>query len=233
MRDRYERALIVGVGDGLSASIARRFARDGLKLGLSARSPEKLEALAQEIGAEAHLADAGDPAAVDGLFAHMKAALGGAPDVVVYNPSARVRGPLVELDRDAVAAALRVTAYGAFLVVQAAAHEMLAAGRGAILFTGASAGLKGFAQSAPFAMGKFALRGLAESLARELSPKGIHVAHVVVDGVIRNPGRAEPPDRPDSLLDPDAIAETYAMLLAQDRSAWTHEIIVRPWVETF
>ena len=233
MRDRYERALIVGVGDGLSASLARRFARDGLKVGLSARSAQKVEALAREIGAEVHLADAGEPAAVDGLFAHMKAALGGAPDVVVYNPSARARGPLVELDREAVANALRVTAYGAFLAAQAAAREMLPQGKGAILFTGASAGLKGFPQSAPFAMGKFALRGLAESLARELSPKGIHVAHVVVDGVIRNPGRQEPPDRPDALLDPDAIAETYAMLLAQDRSAWTHEIIVRPWVETF
>jgi len=233
MRDRYERALIVGVGDGLSASLARRFARDGLKVGLSARSAEKVEALAREIGAEVHLADAGEPAAVDGLFAHMKAALGGAPDVVVYNPSARARGPLVELDREAVANALRVTAYGAFLAAQAAAREMLPQGKGAILFTGASAGLKGFPQSAPFAMGKFALRGLAESLARELSPKGIHVAHVVVDGVIRNPGRQEPPDRPDSLLDPDAVAETYAMLLAQDRSAWTHEITVRPRVETF
>lgn len=237
MRDRYERALIVGVGDGLSASLERRFARDGLKVGLSARSPDKVQALAREIGAEVHLADAGEPAAVDGLFAHMKTVLGGAPDVVVYNPSARVRGPLVELDREAVASALRITAYGAFLVAQAAAREMLAQGggqgRGAILFTGASAGLKGFPLSAPFAMGKFALRGLAESLARELSPKGIHVAHVVVDGVIRNPGRSEPPDRPDSWLDPDAIAETYAMLLAQDRSAWTHEIIVRPWVETF
>ena len=134
---------------------------------------------------------------MDGLFARMKTALGGAPDVVVYNPSARARGPLVDLDREAVADALRVTAYGAFLTAQAAAREMLPQGKGAILFTGASAGLKGFPLSAPFAMGKFALRGLAESLARELSPKGIHVAHVVVDGVIRNPGRQEPPDRPE------------------------------------
>lgn len=233
MRHDYERALIVGVGDGLSASIARRFSREGLRVGLSARTPGKVEALAAEIGAAVHLGDASDPADVDALFAAMGDALGGSPDVVVYNPSARVRGPLVELDREAVATALRVTAYGAFLVAQAAARPMLAAGRGAILFTGASAGMKGFARSAPFAMGKFALRGLAESMARELGPKGIHVAHVVIDGAIRNPGRDEPADAPDSMLDPDAIADTYMALLRQDHSAWSSEITVRPWVETF
>lgn len=233
MRHHYERALIIGVGDGLSASLARRFTREGFRVGLSARTPGKVAALSAETGAAVHLRDASDPADVDALFAAMADALGGPPDVVVYNPSARVRGPLVELDREAVAHALRVTAYGAFLVAQAAARPMLAAGRGAIVFTGASAGLKGFAQSAPFAMGKFALRGLAESLARELGPKGVHVAHVVIDGAIRNPGREEPADAPDSMLDPDAIAETYMTLLGQDRSAWSSEITIRPWVETF
>lgn len=233
MQYEYERALIVGVGDGLSASIARRFAREGMRVGLSARTPDKVAALAAEIGASVHLGDASQPDDVDALFMAMTDTLGGSPDVVVYNPSARVRGPFVELDRDAVATALRVTAYGAFLVAQAAARPMLAANCGAILFTGASAGIKGFPQSAPFAMGKFALRGLAESMARELGPQGIHVAHVVVDGAIRNPGRNEPNDAPDSMLDPEAIAETYLMLLRQDRSAWTSEITVRPWAEQF
>ncbi len=152
---------------------------------------------------------------------------------MIYNPSSRVRGPFVEIDPDAVQQALQVTAYGAFLCAQQAARRMLDAGKGTILFTGASAGVKGFPQSASFAMGKFALRGLAQSLARELHPKGIHIGHVVIDGAIRNPGRSEPPDRPDSMLDPDAIAETYMQLIDQDRSAWAWEIEVRPWVEKF
>jgi NAD(P)-dependent dehydrogenase (short-subunit alcohol dehydrogenase family) len=233
MRYKYERALIVGVGDGLSAAVARRLAADGLKVGLSARSSAKVESLGRELGAAVHLGDASVPEEVDRLFAAMSDALGGAPDVVIYNPSARVRGPLVDLDRAAVANALQVTAYGAFLVAQAAARPMLAAGRGAILFTGASAGLKGFPQSAAFAMGKFALRGLAESMARELGPNGIHVAHVVIDGGIQAAPEAESANAPDSMLSPDAIADTYAMLLHQDRSTWTNEIVVRPWIESF
>jgi NAD(P)-dependent dehydrogenase (short-subunit alcohol dehydrogenase family) len=126
-----------------------------------------------------------------------------------------------------------VTAFGGFLVAQEAARRMLPHRHGAILFTGASASLKGYAQSAPFAMGKFALRGLAQSMARELSPQGIHVAHVVIDGGIRSARRQEPADRPDSMLDPDAIAATYLHLLQQPRSAWTWEIEVRPWTESF
>ena len=110
---------------------------------------------------------------------------------------------------------------------------MLAAGRGAILFTGASASVKGYAQSAPFAMGKFALRGLAQAAARELWPRGIHVAHFVIDGGIRSERRAPSPDKPDALLDPDAITETYLQVLAQPRSAWSLEVELRPWVETF
>jgi NAD(P)-dependent dehydrogenase (short-subunit alcohol dehydrogenase family) len=129
--------------------------------------------------------------------------------------------------------ALAVSAYGGFLVAQAAARRMLPRGQGAILFTGASASVKGYAGSAPFAMGKFALRGLAQSAARELAPKGIHVAHFVIDGAIRNPGRAEPVEHPDSMLDPDAIARTYLHVLQQDRSAWTWEVELRPWVERF
>jgi NAD(P)-dependent dehydrogenase (short-subunit alcohol dehydrogenase family) len=229
----YKRALIVGAGNGLSASLARLLATEGLRVGLVARNADKLSGLAAEIGAAVHAADASKPEEVEALFAAMDDALGGSPDVVVYNASARVRGPLVELDPNAVSQAIAVTACGGFLVAQAAARRMLRAGEGAILFTGASASVKGYPGSAPFAMGKFALRGLAQSIARELAPEGIHVAHLVIDGAIRNPGREEPPDAPDSLLDPDAIARTYLHLLKQDRSAWTWEVELRPWVERF
>lgn len=229
----YQRALIVGVGPGLSASLARLLAGQGLRVGLAARNVEKLSALAGEIGAAAAPCDVARGADVRGLFDTMRSALGGSPDVVIYNPSARVRGALVDLDPEAVARAVAVTALGGFLVAQAAAREMLAAGHGAIIFTGATASVKGFAGSSAFAMGKFALRGLAQSLARELGPKGIHVAHVVIDGAIRNPGRAEPPDAPDSMLDPEAIARAYLDLLRQDRSAWSSELELRPWVERF
>ena len=163
----------------------------------------------------------------------MDEALGAPPDVVVYNPSARVRGALTELDPADVERALAVTAFGAFLVAQQAVRRMLPNRSGAVLFTGASAGVKGYPRSAPFAMGKFALRGLAQSMARELHPQGIHVAHVVIDGGIRSAARAEPADRPDSMLDPDAIARTYLDLLRQDRSAWSWEVELRPWTETF
>ncbi len=157
----------------------------------------------------------------------------GEPDVVIYNASARARGPLIDLVPEEVARAIAVSAFGGFLVAQQAARLMVRAGQGAILFTGASASVKGYAQSAPFAMGKFALRGLAQSMARELSPKGVHVAHFVIDGAIRNPGRSEPAEAPDSMLDPDAIAETYWNVLNQKRSAWTWEVELRPWVERF
>jgi NAD(P)-dependent dehydrogenase (short-subunit alcohol dehydrogenase family) len=229
----YSRALVIGAGAGLSASLARALAGEGLRVGLAARNTDKLSVLASEIGAAVHAADASQPDAVEALFVAMDNALGGPPEVVVYNASARVRGPLVELDPRAVSQAMAVTAYGGFLVAQAAAKRMLRAGHGAIFFTGASASVKGYPGSAPFAMGKFALRGLAQSIARELAPKGIHVAHVVIDGAIRNPGREEPPDAPDSMLDPDAIARTYLHLLRQDRSAWTWEVELRPWLERF
>lgn len=224
--------LIVGVGSGLSAAVARRFAREGVKLVLAARDIGKLEELCAETGAEAASCDVTDPVMVDALFHTVDAHLG-ALDLCVYNPSRRVRGPLVELDRDEVRRALEVSAYGGFLVAQQAARRMLPRQRGCILFTGASASVKGYARSAPFAMGKFALRGLAQSMARELHPAGVHVAHVVIDGAIRNPGRTEPPGRPDSMLDPDAIAETYWQLATQHRSAWADEIALRPWVEPF
>jgi NAD(P)-dependent dehydrogenase (short-subunit alcohol dehydrogenase family) len=229
---RYESALIVGAGSGLSASLARLFAREGLSLSLAARSTEKLASLCEETDATAYRCDAVDPAEVARLFAAVEAA-SGAPDVVLYNASGRARGPFVDLVPSAVEKTLMVTAFGAFLVAREAASRMLKRGRGAILFTGASASVKGYPQSAPFAMGKFALRGLAQSMARELAPQGIHVAHFVIDGAIRNPGRVEPPERPDSMLDPDAIAFTYLHVLRQPRSAWTWEIEMRPWVERF
>jgi NAD(P)-dependent dehydrogenase (short-subunit alcohol dehydrogenase family) len=225
-------ALIVGAGDGLSASVARLLARDGVTVGLAARRPEKLAALKDEIGATAFTCDAADPGQVERLFAELDGSLGPL-DLVLYNPSYRARGPLVELDPPEVAKALMISAYGGFLVAQAAAKRMLERGSGAIFFTGASASVKGYVNSAPFAMGKFALRGLAQSIARELAPKNIHVAHFVIDGAIRSQRREEPADRPDSMLDPDAIAETYLAILKQPRSAWTWEIELRPWVESF
>ncbi len=239
MKPSYSKALIIGAGAGLSASLARLFAREGLGVALAARSTDDLAGLARETGASLHECDAGELGQVQALFAALDAEgdsggdSGGAPDVVVYNPSRRVRGPLVELDPEEVARAVQVSATGAFFAAQEAAKRMLPNGHGAIFLTGASAGVKGYPQSAPFAMGKFALRGLAQSMARELHPKGIHVGHVVIDGGIRSASRQVPEDRPDSLLDPDAIAESYWHLLGQDRSAWTWEIEVRPWVETF
>ena len=229
----YRRALIVGAGPGLSAALARLLAAEGLKVGLAARDTGKLEGLAAETGAVLHACDATDPGAVEALFARLEPALGGSPDVVVYNASARLRGGIVDLDPAAVARALAVTATGGFLVAQAAARRMLPHRHGAILFTGASASVKGFSESAPFAMGKFALRGLAQSLSRELQPRGIHVAHVIVDGAIRSAARPDPEDRPDATLDPQAVAGTYLALLRQDRSAWSDEVAVRPWVESF
>jgi NAD(P)-dependent dehydrogenase (short-subunit alcohol dehydrogenase family) len=166
------------------------------------------------------------------LFSDVEAALG-APDVVIYNASYRTRGPLIDLVPDEVAKSIQVSAFAGFLVAQEAAKRMVPHGHGAIIFTGASASVKGYAQSAPFAMGKFALRGLAQSMARELSPQGIHVGHVVIDGGIRSDRRPNPPDKPDSMLDPDAIAQSYLDLLRQPRSAWAWEIELRPWLEKF
>jgi NAD(P)-dependent dehydrogenase (short-subunit alcohol dehydrogenase family) len=176
--------------------------------------------------------DAADPDSVAEMFARVDAELPPL-DVVLYNPSYRVRGPLVELAADEVRRSLDVTAFGAFLVAQQAARRMLARGQGNILFTGASASIKGYAQSAPFAMGKFALRGLAQSMARELAPRNIHVAHVVIDGSVRSAERSEAPGQPDSMLDPDAIAQTYLQIMRQPRNAWAWEIELRPWVERF
>jgi len=232
MAAKYTNALIVGSGSGLSASLARLFAREGFKIALAARNTDKLAPLCESTGAAAFTCDATDAGQVAKLFQDVERKMGD-PDVVIYNASARSRGPFVSLVASEVEQAIRTSAFGGFLVAQEAAKRMVPKGHGAILFTGASASVKGYAQSAPFAMGKFALRGLAQSMARELAPMGIHVAHFIIDGGIRNPGRAEPPENPDSMLDPDAIAANYLHVLRQPRSAWTWEMELRPWVEKF
>jgi NAD(P)-dependent dehydrogenase (short-subunit alcohol dehydrogenase family) len=228
----YKTALIVGAGEGLSASLARLLSREGLRVALAARNVDKLATLARDTGAETFGCDASRRGDVERLFADVGGRIG-TPDVVIYNASGRTRGPFVDLDPTEVERAIAVGAYGGFLVAQQAVKRMLPKQSGAVFFTGASASVKGYAQSAPFAMAKFALRGLAQSMARELSPQGIHVAHFVIDGAIRNPGRSEPPDRPDSMLDPEAIAQSYLDILRQQRSAWSWEIELRPWVEKF
>ncbi|WP_417713149.1 SDR family NAD(P)-dependent oxidoreductase [Pseudophaeobacter arcticus] len=225
-------ALIVGAGPGLGASLARIFAQAGYDVALASRRSGSLPELCAEIGAKHYVCDASDVESVKALFHQVDTDLG-PPDLVVYNAGAYMRGPIADLDLDLVRATLSVNGWGALVVAQAAARRMIARGSGTMLFTGASAGLKGFAQSAPFAMGKFALRGLCQSLARELAPKNIHVAHVVLDGVILWPDRGGPYANPDTTLHPDEVARTYLELSRQHKSAWTYEIELRPNVETF
>lgn len=228
----YRTALIIGAGTGISASVARQLAGLGVKVALAARSTAKLKQLDDEIGAKVFSADASDRASVEALFRDVDATIG-EPDVVVFNASARAPGPVAEIDPVAVEMALAISAYGGFLAVHHAARRMVKHGKGAILLTGASASVKGFPRSSAFAMGKFALRGLAQSAARELGPMGIHVAHFVIDGAVRSASRSDPQDNPDSTLSADAIAQTYIDILRQHRSAWSFEVEVRPWVEKF
>jgi len=228
----YSTALIIGAGPGLSAAVGRALAAEKIKVGFASRDVQKLSVLADEIGAETFAADASDPESVLALFDYMEDKLG-AIDIVVYNAAARVAGPIQDLDPHAVQRVIATSTFGAFLVVQQAAKRMLPRKSGAILLTGASASVKGFARSSPMAMGSFGRRGLAQSAARELSPQGIHVAHFVIDGSIKSATRPEPIDKPDSMLDPDAIAQTYLSVLRQPRNAWTWEVELRPWVENF
>jgi len=221
-------ALIVGAGKGLSASLARKARAEGLTPLLAARDTSKLAGLVDEVSGHAHACDGSDPDSVAALF-DWAASDFGVPELVIYNPSARARGPIAELDPEAVRNVLMVTAFGGFLVGQAAARAMLPRGSGSILFTGASASVKGYVNSSSFAMGKFGLRGLVQSMARELAPKGIHVGHFVIDGGI---GESEDPNNPNK-LHPDNIAESYFHLHNQPRSAWTWEMELRPFVENF
>ena len=229
-----ETALIVGAGSGLSASLARLFSKEGMRVAVAARNAGKLAALAKETAALALACDAAVPAQVEAMFAAVEAKWG-VPDLVVYNAGYRTRGPLVSLDPKEVERTIMISAYGGFLAGQAAARRMLPRGTGAIFFTGASASVKGYAESAPFAMGKFALRGLAQSMARGLAPKGIHVAHFVIDGgIAQGPGDARAKERgADGMLLPDEIAKNYLHVYRQHRSAWTWEVELRPWVERF
>lgn len=221
-------ALIVGAGTGLSASLARLLAREGFNVAVAARNTEKISSLGLALKC-----DATDASQVDAAFDAVERKWG-APDFVIYNAGYRTRGPLVELNRDEVRKTLEVSAFGGFLVAQAAAKRMLQRGSGAIFFTGASASVKGYAQSAPFAMGKFALRGLAQSMARELSPQNIHVAHFVIDGGIRAANDARAGERgEDGMLLPDEIAKSYLAVYRQHRSAWSWELELRPWLEKF
>ena len=229
---KFNTALIVGAGSGLSAALARILNAKGIKVALAARSTGDLAELAKEIGAPTFSCDATKRADVEKLFTDLDGSFG-APEIVIYNASYRTRGPLVELDPDEVEKTLMTCAQGGFLVAQQAAKRMLPNKYGAIVFTGASASVKGYAQSAPFAMGKFALRGLAQSMARELHPQGIHVAHIVIDGGIESARRTEPPGKTASLLNPNSIAESYLHVIHQPRNAWSWEVEIRPWVEGF
>ena len=228
-----ENALIIGAGLGLSASLARLLTQNNFNVAIAARNIEKLDDLKAETNSEVFRCDASNIEEVKNLFTQSDKLLG-QPDLVIYNPSARVRGVITEVDPVETQKAINITCFGAFLCAQQAAQRMLKRGKGSIFFTGASAGVKGYPRSSVFAMGKFGLRGLAQALARELHPKNIHIGHFVIDGGIHaehRPERKDPGD--DSMLDPDAIADTYLQFHRQDRSSWAWEIELRPWVETF
>lgn len=228
-------ALIVGAGSGISASFARALHSEGHQVALAARTPDNVKDFAAEIGASTHACDATQPDQVAKLFADLDKA-GAELDVVLYNASARAHGPITELDPADVANSLAISAYGGFLVGQQAAKYMVPRGKGTILFTGASASVKGYPHSSIFAMGKHGLRGLASSMGRELAPQGVHVCHFVIDGGVRNAlkGRTEGPgDPPDKYLCPNAIAETYMHVVKQDRSSWSWEIELRPYGEKY
>jgi NAD(P)-dependent dehydrogenase (short-subunit alcohol dehydrogenase family) len=235
MAGQSEVVVVAGVGPGLGLALAERFAAGGGRVAMLARDGGKLERLAEgRAGLVPYVCDVTDPAAVDGVFARVQSELG-VPSCVVFNASTFARGPIAELVPEQFEQAWRIGCMGGFLVGRAAARAMLHAGRGTILFTGATASLRGSALFAPFAASKFGLRALAQSMARELGPRGIHVAHVIIDGQISSPRfqALEAERGPDSLLKPADIAEAYWQLHRQPRSTWTFELELRPWVERF
>ena len=226
-KNMNESVLIVGVGSGLSASLARLCASKDMKVALAARNIDKLHDLKEEINAQTYKCDSSDIESVSNLFKETDKTIG-TPNLVIYNPSVRLKGSITELDPKQTQEAINVTCFGAFLVAQEASKRMLKRKSGSIFFTGASASIKGFANSSVFAMGKFGLRGLAQSLARELHPKNIHIGHFIIDGGIgrQSIGNYE-------MIDPDSIAKTYLQFHNQDKSAWSWEIELRTWIEKF
>ncbi|BBD96990.1 oxidoreductase [Sphingobium amiense] len=224
----YKTALIIGAGSGISAAAARAFTASGMKVALAARDARKLDGLAAETGAAVFAVDAADPAGVRSLFDQVDGSIG-SPEVVLYNPGARAHGPLADIDPEDVRTAIEICAFGGFLAIQQAARRMVPKGYGAILLTGATASIKGYPLSAAFAMGKFALRGLAQSAARELGPRGVHVAHFIIDGAVSKVGS----DPDAAQLSSESIARVFLDVLRQPRDAWTQEIDLRPWAEAF
>lgn len=223
-----EHAIIIGVGPGLGAALVERCAREGLAVSAGARNAERLRALLDQRGLKdvaSHACDVTDQASVDDLF-DGAISVHGTPSLVVFNASGYARGSILDLTASQVEAAWRIGCLGGFHVGQAAARAMVPQGRGSLIFTGATASLRGSANFAPFAMAKFGLRALAQSLARELGPKGLHVAHTIVDGQIGD-------DPNDAKLRPAEIADAYWHLHRQGRSAWTQELDLRPWAEKF
>ena len=222
-----ESVLIVGVGSGLSASLARLCSKKNMVVNLAARNIDKLKALKEETNANIYQCDATNKESVSNLFKELDNTIG-TPNLVIYNAAARVRGSIVELDPAQTQKAIEVTCYGAFLVAQESAKRMLKRKSGSIFFTGATAGVKGFANSSVFAMGKFGLRGLAQSLARELHPQNIHIGHFIIDG-----GIGLKSDTNYKMIHPDSIAKTYLDFYDQDSSAWSWEIELRTSKEKF
>ena len=226
-----KKVLIVGVGNGLSASLAKLFSKSGFSIALASRDKEKNNNFKTELGASVFQCDVSNPLAVINLFESLDKHFG-IPDLVIFNPSKRLPGSIVNLDVSDVKIALDTTCLGGFLVAQQAAKRMIKRGSGAIFFTGASASIKGFPNSSVFAMGKFGLRGLAQSLARELHPKNIHIGHFIIDGSIGKFSGSEN-ENPKNRLNPDEIAKSYLHFFLQDRSSWSWELELRPWVENF
>ncbi|MBK8017989.1 MAG: SDR family NAD(P)-dependent oxidoreductase [Betaproteobacteria bacterium] len=224
-------AVIVGAGNGLGASLARLFSLEGLRVILMARDGSGLAQLSRDTGARVHTGECSDPEVTASLFSQIDQD-GLVPEVVVFNVGSRHRGAIDTLDPAKVEESWRTGCFGAFLVAQQAARRMIPRRRGTLLFTGGTASVRADAENSAVAMAKFGLRALAASVARELSPRGIHVAHVVIDGTIANP-EYNGDRRDDNDLDPDAISRTYLELHRQHRSCWTSELSVRPWSESF
>lgn len=232
-------AVIAGVGPGLGESLVRRLTAGGYEVGMLARSGDYLAELEEELRQQDHSVlgvptDISDREQVSAAFLRVREELGPVAVLVNHASSAAWKG-LLELSPEEFERAWRVAAWGAFLCSREAVADMLELGGGTVIFTGATSAVRGRGGALAFSAAKFAVRGMAESMARELGPEGIHVAHVVIDGQIDTPAlrRAQPDRDPETLLDPDAIAESYWHLIQQDRSAWTLELDVRPHVESF